>query len=48
MVEYIAKTYGDDKISELIRGYGDFYKVLNITEDEFREDYKKFVKSKIH
>lgn len=47
MVEYIAKTYGDDKISELIRGYGDFYKILNITEDEFREGYKKFIKTKM-
>jgi len=47
MVEYLAETYGDDKISELIRGYGDFYKILNITEEEFREGYKTFINCEI-
>ncbi len=46
MVEYIVETYGKEKLVELLREYEDIEKVLNISENEFRDGWIEFLKGK--
>lgn len=48
MVEFIVETYGKEKLVDLLLDYGDIEEVLNITESEFEEAWKIFVKGKIN
>ena len=43
-VEYMVKKWGSDKPALFIRSYGDFREVLDVTEAEFEEGWKAFVK----
>ncbi len=47
MVEYIIEEYGREKLVELLMKYGDIQKVLNISEDEFRDGWIEFLEEKI-
>lgn len=44
--EYLISKYGKDKLPEFIKSYCDFEKVLGVSEKEFEEGWKKFVKEK--
>lgn len=46
MVEYIAETYGNDKLLELIKSDGDYEKALGLTIEEFENGWIKFLKDK--
>lgn len=46
MVEYIVEEYGRDKLVELLTKNGDIEKVLDVTENAFREAYMQFLKEK--
>ncbi len=48
MVEYIIEEYGREKLVELLMEYGDIQKVLNISDDEFRDCWIKFLEGKIN
>ena len=46
IIEYILKEYGKDKLMELIASYGDLKSVLNVSEEQFSNDWYSFMKSK--
>jgi hypothetical protein len=46
IIEYILYRYGQDKLIELIKNYGNIPKVFGITGDEFCKDWCAFVKKK--
>lgn len=46
IVEYIKFKYGNDKFIDLIGGYGDVQKVLNVSEAEFSNDWYAYLKMK--
>ena len=46
IVEYFVSKYGKEKLPEFIKSYGDFEKVIGITENQFETEWKKFVKEK--
>ncbi len=46
MVEFVDQNYGKNKVVELVTEYGDIEKVLDITENEFRDKWIKFLKEK--
>lgn len=48
MVEYIVEAYGREKLVELLREYEDIEKVLNISENEFRDGWIEFLKKKVN
>lgn len=48
MVEYIIEEYGREKLVELLMESGDIQKVLNISEDEFRDCWIEFLEGKIN
>lgn len=43
IIEFIIKRYGFAKLNELIRNPSDFRKIFNTTEDEFEEEWIKFL-----
>lgn len=46
IVEYLVSKYGKDKLPEFIKSYGNFEKVLGVTEKEFEKEWQKFVEEK--
>lgn len=48
MVEYIIKTFGREKLTELLVQQGDINNVLNITADEFRDGWEAFLEEKLN
>lgn len=46
IVEYITSRYGQLKLIELLRSYGDIKKVFNVSEQQFSLDWYEFVKEK--
>jgi hypothetical protein len=48
MVEYIIKTFGREKLIELLVQHGDIDNVLNISEDEFRDGWETFLEEKLN
>ena len=46
IIEYILSQYGQDKLIELIAGYGNVQAVLAVTEAEFSKGWYEFVKRK--
>jgi hypothetical protein len=44
IIEYVVHKWGNDKIAELIRSYGDLKKVLGVSESEFEKGWYKYVK----
>lgn len=47
IVEYIAKTYGNEKLLELIMQGGEYEKVLGITTEELENGWINFLKDKL-
>ncbi|WP_312811182.1 ABC transporter substrate-binding protein [Sedimentibacter sp.] len=47
LVEFIIGTYVREKLVELLKEGGDLEKVLNITENELRDEWTEFYKTKI-
>lgn len=43
LVEFIIETYGREKLVELLKEGGNIEKVLNITENELRDEWTEFV-----
>lgn len=43
VVEYFVSKYGKEKLPEFIRSYGNFEKVLGVTEKEFEQGWHQFV-----
>ncbi len=43
MIEYILKKHGKDKLIELIGSYGDLQNVLGVTEEQFSNNWYRFV-----
>jgi hypothetical protein len=46
IVEYFVSKYGKEKLPAFIKSYGNFEKVLGVTENEFETEWQKFVKEK--
>ena len=46
LVEFIIETYGREKLVELLKESGDLKKVLNISENELRDEWTEFMKVK--
>ena len=46
VIEYIIHEYGQDKLLELVRKYGDLSNVLGVSEDQFCKDWFAFVGQK--
>ena len=46
IIEYILFKYGQDDLITLVANYGDLKKTLNVTEEQFCNDWYKFVKTK--
>lgn len=46
IIEYFIQKYGQDKLIELIKNYGNLPKTLGITDDQFCKDWFAFVKQK--
>lgn len=46
IIEYILDRYGRDKLIELIKNYGDLYKTLGVTDDQFCKGWYVFVKQR--
>lgn len=46
IIEYFVFKYGKDKFPEFIRSYGDFKRVLGISEKEFEKEWHQFVAEK--
>ena len=44
VIEYILHQYGQDKLIELVKNYGNLSKTLGITDDQFCKDWYAFVK----
>lgn len=47
LVEFIIETYGREKLVELLKESGDLKKVLNISENELRDEWTEFLKVKV-
>lgn len=45
MIKYIACTYGEDEIYDLIKSYGQLYEALEVNEKDFINGWIKFLKS---
>jgi hypothetical protein len=43
IIEYFVHQWGKDKLSEFIRSYCNFEKVLGVSEEEFEQGWKKYV-----
>lgn len=49
LVEYIDTEFGREKLLDLLKdGNGDFKKVLQVSENEFREGWKTYISKKIY
>jgi hypothetical protein len=46
VIEYIVHEYGQDKLLELVKKYGDLSNVLGVSEDQFCKDWSAFVRQK--
>ncbi|CAM3345165.1 hypothetical protein [Aquirufa ecclesiirivi] len=46
IVEYFVSKYGKEKLPEFIKSYGNFEKVIGVTEMQFEIEWQKFVKEK--
>lgn len=46
IVEYFVSKYGNEKLPEFIKSYGNFEKVIGVTEMQFEIEWQKFVKEK--
>jgi len=46
IIDYMVTSFGKEKLSAFIKSYGDFKKVLNISEQEFEQGWYKFVETK--
>lgn len=46
IVEYFVSKYGKEKLPEFIKSYGNFEKVIGVTEKQFETEWQKFVKEK--
>lgn len=46
IIDYMVIAYGKEKLSDFIKSYGDFEKVLHISEKEFEQGWYKFVEAK--
>jgi hypothetical protein len=46
IIDYMVTSFGKEKLSDFIKSYGDFKKVLNINEQEFEQGWYKFVETK--
>jgi hypothetical protein len=43
IIDYMASTYGKDKIPEFIKSYGNFEKTLGVNQKQFEKDWHNFV-----
>lgn len=46
IIEYFVSKYGKDKLPEFIKSYGNFEKVIGVSEKEFEIEWHKFVEEK--
>jgi hypothetical protein len=46
IIEYFVSKYGKDKLPEFIKSYGNFEKVIGVSEKEFESEWHKFVEEK--
>lgn len=46
IIEYILHRYGQDKLIELVKNYGNISKTLGVSDDQFCQDWYAFVKQK--
>ena len=46
VIEYILHQYGQDKLIELIKHYGNLSKTFNVTDDQFCKEWYAFLKEK--
>lgn len=46
IIDYMATTWGKDKLNDFIKSYGDFEKVFQVSENEFEQGWYKFVDAK--
>jgi hypothetical protein len=46
IIEYFVSKYGKDKLPEFIKSYGNFEKVIGVSEKEFENEWHKFVEEK--
>ncbi|HEV7349460.1 hypothetical protein [Telluribacter sp.] len=46
IIDYFVSTYGKDKLGDFIKSYGDFDKVLGVSESDFEIDWHTFTDKK--
>ena len=46
VIEFILYRYGQEKLIQLVKNYGDLSKTLGVTDDQFCKDWYDFVKQK--
>lgn len=46
IIDYFVSKHGKDKLPDFIKSYGDFEKVIGMTEKEFENQWHKFVEEK--
>ena len=46
IIEYILSKYGQDKLINLVKNYGDMKSTFNVTDDQFCKNWYEFVKEK--
>jgi hypothetical protein len=46
IIDYFVLKYGKDKLPDFIKSYGDFEKVIGVTEKEFENEWHQFVEEK--
>lgn len=46
IIDYFVSKYGKDKLPDFIKSYGDFEKVIGVTEKEFENGWHQFVEEK--
>ena len=46
IIEYIVNTWGKDKLPDLITSYVDIKAVLKVSNEDFEEGWRNFVKEK--
>lgn len=46
IIEFFVSKYGKEKLPEFIKSYGNFEKVIGVTEKEFETEWYKFVEEK--
>jgi hypothetical protein len=46
IIEYILNRYGQDQLIQLIQSYGDIMEVFNISEEQFSNEWYKFMSEK--